>query len=729
MTIHSARGAPPTAQAGATHRASGFWAVSKRLLGKDWPIAFIFAAPLVLLLFGLIGIPMVRAVILSFYRVVGVNNTGFAGFDNYQRLWADDQFREAVIHTVKFAVISVFIKFWVGLVAALMLHNITRFRSVFTGLVLLPWIVPEVVAALTWRGLYDPVFGGINTLLLSLGLIDKGISWLGDYQLALPAVIAVNVWKGIPFFTLTLLSGLKAIDAEQYDAAAVDGANAWQRFLNITMPGLRYVIIVACLLSLIFTLNAFGLIYLLTGGGPGGATRVFSILAYEIFNERRYSLATAVAMAIVPALLVLIVILGRYMRGDPSQLQARETPLARIGGWVMLGLVAVIGLVMLVSMVQPIWLVPVLLLAIAAVAYLARGDGLAAQDGARNAAWLRWSVILLGTSALAMLVFGLPFVIVALILFVIIRSEIVDRLFVGRVRRASATALDASSYGRKLGRVRLTRRLGRGGIWLGLGTLLLFELFPFYWVIVTSLKTDSQIREFRSVFWPEPFSLENFRYMLQETPFLQWFWNSTQVALVSCLVSVIVGALGAYALVRLKWRFAGFLSTAILFTYLLPSIIIFIPLYQIFTNLHLINTLQVLMLAYPTFGLPFACWLLMGYYRSIPPELEEAALIDGCNHFQAFFRVILPLTLPALLTVALFALTGAFNDFLFAYVFVRPESLTTVSVGLGKMVIGDIFPFGRMMAASIMMAVPVAAVYMLAQRFMVDGLTAGSVKG
>jgi len=182
-------------------------------------------------------------------------------------------------------------------------------------------------------------------------------------------------------------------------------------------------------------------------------------------------------------------------------------------------------------------------------------------------------------------------------------------------------------------------------------------------------------------------------------------------------------------LVRLKWRFAGFLSTAILFTYLLPGIIILIPLYQIFTSLHLINTLPVLMIAYPTFGLPFACWLMMGYYRAIPTELEEAALIDGCNHFQAFYRVILPLTVPALLTVALFALTGAFNDFLFAFIFVRPESLTTVAAGLGKMVIGDVFPFGRMAAASIMMAVPVTIVYMLAQRFMVEGLTAGSVKG
>ena len=429
-------------------------------------------------------------------------------------------------------------------------------------------------------------------MLLSLGLIDKGISWLGDYNLALPAVILVNVWKGIPFFTLTLLSGLKAIDAGLYDAAAVDGANAWQRFVNITLPGVRYVVIVACLLSLIFTLNAFGLIYLLTGGGPGGATRVFSILAYEIFNERRYSLATAVAMAIVPALLVLIVILGRYMRGDPSRLEARPTLLSQIGSWALLALITVVSMVVLVQTVQPLALLAVLLLAIVGVAYVMNGDRLGKTD---NEVWLglvRSVVVVLGASALSVLVFNLGFTFFALALFALVSSNLFDRLVGSRNRdSAQATALNAADYQRKLGRVRLIGRFGRIGIGVALASLLFFELFPFYWVIVTALKTDEQIRTFRSVFWPAPFSTENFRYMLQETQFIRWFWNTVQVALVSCLVSVIVGALGAYALVRLKWRFAGFLSTAILFTYLLPGIIILIPLYQIFTSLHLINTL------------------------------------------------------------------------------------------------------------------------------------------
>jgi multiple sugar transport system permease protein len=674
MAIQSARGVP-TAKV-APRKAAGFRARSKRLLGRDWPIAYLFAAPLVLLLFGLIGYPLVRALVLSFFGIVGPVNRGFVGLENYQRLWGDSQFRGSVANTFKFALISVFIKFWVGLTAALLLHRLKRLRSVFTGLVLLPWIIPEVVAALTWRGLYDPVFGGLNQLLLSLGLITQGIAWTGDYTLALPSVIAVNVWKGIPFFTIILLSGLKSIDAELYDAAAVDGANGWQRFLNITLPGLRYVIIVACLLSLIFTLNAFGLVYLLTGGGPGGATRIFSILAYEIFNERRYGLATATAMAVVPVLLVLIVILGRYMGRDLSKLGGDE---GRFGGAL-------------------------------------RGVGRAAA--AVLAAFALWAMFGV-RGALTVLALGV-FVLGALIAL---------PLVLGALGRLVSRAYAQGDYGREARLRRVTRRLGDGGAMLVLGALLFFELFPFYWVIITAFKTDSQMREFRSIFWPSPWTTEHFTHMLTQTQYPRWFANTVTVATVSCLISVLVGALGAYALVRLRWRGQAFMSTAILFTYLMPGVMLFIPLYQIFTQLRLVNTLQALMVAYPTFGLPFACWLLMGYYRSIPGELEEAALIDGANYFQAFFRIILPLTLPALLTVGLFAITGAFNDFLFAYVFVRPESLTTLSVGLYKMVIGDIFPFGKMFAASIMTAIPVTILYMLAQRFMVEGLTAGSVKG
>jgi len=642
-------------------RAAGFWKTSRRVLGRDWQIAYLFVAPLVLLLFGLIAYPLVRALILSFYNVTGVTNRGFVGLQNYERLWENRQFVQSVITTIQYATISVFFKFWLGLLAASLLHwKGLRFRSVFTGMILLPWIIPDIVAALTWRGIYDPLFGGLNVLLLRLGLIDQGVAWLGDYNLALPSVIAVNVWKGIPFFTIVLLAGLKAIDNELYDAAAVDGANGWRRFLDITLPSLRYVIIVGCLLSLIWTLNAFGQVFLLTGGGPGGATRVFSILAYEYaIAGLRYSAGVAVAMSVVPALLVLIVVLGRAMRGQDETVEPGRGPLAAVG--------AIIG----------------------------------------------WPF--------AMVFKGIGFVL-ALV------GDALERVF-GAVGGAAASAYTRGDPAREGAWRRLTRRLGGVGIYALLGVLLVFLLFPFYWVVVTAFKTDEQMRTSASVFWPSPWTTRHFEYMLTETDFPRWFGNTVQVALVSCAISVSVGALGAYALVRLRWRGTGVLSTAILFAYLMPTVMMFIPLYRIFTELRLIDTLGSLMIAYPTFGLPFATWLLMGYYRSLPRELEEAAMIDGANHFQAFFKIILPLMTPALMAVALFAITAAWDEFLFAFVFITSESNQTLPVGLGMMVIGDIFPWGQMFAASIMTAIPVVILYSLAQRFMISGLSAGSVKG
>lgn len=640
---------------------SSFWRVSKRILGRDWPVGFLFVAPTVILLFGLIGYPLFDALRMSFYNVTGVTNRGFVGLDNYERLWTDERFRDSVANTVKFAVYSVFFKFWLGLMAAVILNRSTmKFTSVFTGLVLLPWIIPEVVAALTWRGLYDPIFGGLNVLLKQLGIIDTGIVWLGDYNLALPSVIVVNVWKGIPFFTILFLAGLKAIDKELYDAASVDGATGMQKFRDITLPGLRYVIVVACLLSLIWTLNAFGLVYLMTGGGPGGATRIFSILSYEYaLGQMRYSMGVAVAMAIVPALLVIIVVLGRFMRVDDDQPNEKPNIMSNIMSVAIWPIGKVGELV--------VWILGI-------VTY--------------------------------------PFGWVA--------SKLSDGFHAWYVKGDDT---------REPAYRRLMSKLGNVTAYVALGLLLVFLLFPFYWVIVTSFKGTDQIRTMSSPFWPDPWTFEHYNYMLTESQFPTWFWNTVQVAVVSTVISVFVAAFGAYAMVRLKWRGAGFVQTAILFAYLMPTVLLFIPLYQIFTNLHLINTIYALMIAYPTFGLPFACWLLMGYYRSIPKDLEDAAMVDGANHFQCFVKIVLPLTLPALLAVALFAITSSWNEFLLAFVLVTPDSQRTLPVGLGNMVIGDIFPFGQMFAASIMTAIPVAVIYMVAQKYMVAGLTAGSVKG
>jgi multiple sugar transport system permease protein len=262
-----------------------------------------------------------------------------------------------------------------------------------------------------------------------------------------------------------------------------------------------------------------------------------------------------------------------------------------------------------------------------------------------------------------------------------------------------------------------------------LAPFLAFVLFPFFWIIITSLKSTNQISERRSIFWPQPATLEQYDILINGTGFVTWLMNSVFVAAAATLISVALSAMAAYALTRLRFLGAGLLTTLLLITYLLPGTLLFIPLYQTLTSLGIINSYAALILTYPTFLLPFATWVLMGYFRSIPVELEEAAMIDGASRFYIFLRITIPLAAPAILSVTLFAFTNAWNEFLFAFVFITSESLRTLPIGLQSMVVGDILPWGRLMAASLLTAVPVAILYVYAQRFLAEGLTVGGVKG
>ncbi len=651
----------------APRRRSRLPGIMRRIFGEDWATGYVFAAPMLLLLGGLIAWPLLQASHMSFYNVIGDRWGGFVGLSNYQTQIEDPIFRRSFWLTLQFTTEAVLIKFFIGLATALALHNVKRFSGILTALILAPYIVPEVVTAATFRLMYNPQFGALNLTIGAVydliggaevwGPAFKGIPWLGDPSIALHAMVAVNVWKGVPFFVLLSLAGLKALDAELYDAAAVDGANAWQRFLHITLPGLRYVIIVETLFSTVSTFNTFGLVYLITGGGPGGATRLYAVRAYELIGSLRYGHAVAVALLVAPLLGLAVIVLGHFIRAGQRGGQEQESSVYK-------GVLFV---------VWPAKMVIRLMVAIF------------------------WAL-----------------------------NEVIERAF----GAASRVVFGSGQASNSLMQRRTSRYLANVGISLTIFLVTFMELYPFYWIVITSFKSVIQFQKFESIFWPSPWTLVHYQEIFTNTAqFPLWLSNTVKVAVVSMAISLIASALGAYALVRLRWRGAGFVSTAILLTYLMPGIMLVIPLYQIFATLQLTNSLGSLMVAYPTFLLPFACWLLMGYYRSIPEELEEAALIDGCNRFQAYFRIVLPLVLPALVAVALFALTSAWNEFLFAFVFIQSNSGTTLPVGLGRWIIGDVFRWGPIMAASVAMAVPVVAFYAMAQRFLVEGLTAGSVKG
>jgi multiple sugar transport system permease protein len=259
--------------------------------------------------------------------------------------------------------------------------------------------------------------------------------------------------------------------------------------------------------------------------------------------------------------------------------------------------------------------------------------------------------------------------------------------------------------------------------------LALAVLFPFYWMTITSFKSEEQMRSLTSMFWPQPLVTENYQQLLSKTEFAAWYGNSVVVSVSSTLLATAVGTIGAYALARLRFLGRGFMASATLITYLVPPSILFIPLYAQMRNLGLANSLSGLIAAYPSFTVPFVTWLLMGYFESIPEELEEAAMIDGATRFGAFYRIVLPLSAPGVLAAALYAFTQAWNEFLYALVFITDARLRTLPVGLASFITGDVYGWGYLMSGAVLTTLPVIAAYIYLQKYMVEGLTAGSVKG
>jgi ABC-type sugar transport system permease subunit len=288
----------------------------ERWLGPDWRLGFLFVAPIVVLVLALVAYPFAYAVYLSLTRkYVGLPPV-FVGLENYVKLTGDGFFRRAVQNSFVFTFGSVAFKLVLGIAMALVLNSRIRFRSFWTGVLLIPWVAPTVVSALNFLWIYDYSLGVLNYLLVRVvHVLPQGVGWLSEPGTAMASVIAVNIWRGFPFFGISFLAGMKAIPGELYEAAAVDGAGPLQRFLHVTLPGLKNIVIIVVLLSTIWTFNDFQIVYILTKGGPGGTTQVLPVFTYEMaFGAQRLGEAIAVALYMLPAMAAVIIVLARYMR-------------------------------------------------------------------------------------------------------------------------------------------------------------------------------------------------------------------------------------------------------------------------------------------------------------------------------------------------------------------------------------------------------------------------------
>jgi multiple sugar transport system permease protein len=264
---------------------------------------------------------------------------------------------------------------------------------------------------------------------------------------------------------------------------------------------------------------------------------------------------------------------------------------------------------------------------------------------------------------------------------------------------------------------------------VGIVVFVLVTLVPFWWIASMSFKTYEQIQFAVSIYVPRPFTWDNYVGLWTDTRFPLWLRNSVITAVVVTVITTVVASLSGYAVARLRFPGRQAVASLILILYLVPPALLFIPLYRVLAELGATNTLIALFLSYPTFTVPFCTWLLIGFFKALPKELEEAAFVDGATRTTALVRVLLPLAAPGIVASAIFAFTLSWNEFLYALVFIQDETSLTVPVGLNLLIYGDVFSWGQLMAASVITTLPVVALYMFIHRWMVEGLASGSVKG
>jgi multiple sugar transport system permease protein len=266
-------------------------------------------------------------------------------------------------------------------------------------------------------------------------------------------------------------------------------------------------------------------------------------------------------------------------------------------------------------------------------------------------------------------------------------------------------------------------------VYLPLFVFVVVLLFPFYWMTITALKPDAELlsRE-GNPFWVTNPTLVHIKKLLFETAYPDWLWNTIVVSVVSTFLSIFCSVLAAYAIERLRFRGSRYVGMSIFLAYLVPPSILFIPLAAMVYKLDLFDTRLALILTYPTFLIPFCTWLLMGYFKSIPIELEECALIDGASRLQILIRIILPLAVPGLISAGIFAFTLSWNEFIYALTFISSSEVKTVPVGVvTELVEGDVYHWGSLMAGALFGSLPVAILYSFFVEYYVSGLT-GAVK-
>ena len=417
------------------------------------------------------------------------------------------------------------------------------------------------------------------------------------------------------------LAALKSVPEQLYEAASIDGANAWQKFVHITLPMMRNIIAITVLFSLIVTFANFDIVQIMTAGGPRNMTHVFATYSFMLgIRSGDLPLGAATSLFMFPIL------------GVRRDLHPARRAQARQGNRMSTAAVA---------------------------AGAPRSLGVRASLS-RNR---RWALI---TSYVFLVIFAI------------------------------------------------------------------FFLIPPYYMVVTALKSDAEVAHMATNPWivANGFTLDQFKILLTQTDFLIFFKNTIIVTVCVVAITMVVSVLAAFSLGRMKFWGSSILATGIFLTYLVPDTLLFIPLFQIVKAVGLLNSYWGMILVYPTLTVPFCTWIMIGYFQSIPKELDEAALIDGAGHMQMLTKIFIPVALPGIIAAMIFAFTVSWAAFVYPMAFLYSADQQVLTVGtVTSLIRGDVYKWGMLMAGALMAAAPPLVIYAFLMDYYIAGLTAGATKG
>ncbi|MCL4465391.1 MAG: sugar ABC transporter permease [Chloroflexi bacterium] len=313
------RSGPPHAAASlpAVRPRAGFLQRVQQQLDRESTLGPLLMLPGALLLVVFLAYPFFLGIWLSMTDTTLGRPGNFVGLQNFANLMTDSIFQQTARNTFIYSTVTVPFKLLLGLALAVVLNNQMPFRNFIRAGVLMPWIVPTALSSLGWFMIFDPVFSPFSWLLKSWGLITKNINFLGDPNLAITSIMVANIWRGTPFFAVAILAALQTVPAELLEAAAIDGAGAWQRFRNVTLPAIMGIVLITTLLSIIWTFADFQLVYVLTKGGPANMTHIFGTYAYNVgLWATAIGQGAAIALTMFPILAILAILLLRYLRTE-----------------------------------------------------------------------------------------------------------------------------------------------------------------------------------------------------------------------------------------------------------------------------------------------------------------------------------------------------------------------------------------------------------------------------